>query len=60
MKINDFVLVMDKESELYRRRCRITGCQQSDTGTTLYTVYSEGLDESETLPETVLELSEFQ
>lgn len=60
MKIDDFVLVTDKNSELYRRRCKITACEKASDGTELYTVYSEGLDESETVTADVLTLSEYQ
>lgn len=45
MKINEYVLVTKKDSDLYRRRCRIT--QISDDGK--YLVYSEGLEQEEWL-----------
>lgn len=55
MKINEYVLVIKKDSDLYRRRCRIT--QISEDGK--YLVYSEGLEQDEVLPESDLEPSKF-
>ena len=43
MRVGEYVLVTKKDSDLYRRRCRIT--QISDDGK--YLVYSEGLEQEE-------------
>lgn len=45
MKIDDYVLVTKKDSELYRRRCRIIEITEDGK----YKVYSEGLDETDDL-----------
>ncbi|MDY5045503.1 hypothetical protein [Phascolarctobacterium sp.] len=55
MKIDDYVLVTKKDSELYRRRCQII--KVTDDGK--YKVYSEGLEQDEVLPESDLEPSKF-
>lgn len=58
MNIGNFVLVTNKDRNLYRRRCRITDIiKEGDT--TKYLVYSEGLDETELLPVEDLEVSQF-
>jgi len=44
MKLNDFVLVTNESSELYRRRCQIVNIEGNKI-----TVYSEGLEEQEVL-----------
>ena len=53
MKINYYILVIKKDSDLYRRRCRIT--QISEDGK--YLVYSEGLEQEEWLEATDVEKS---
>jgi len=59
MKVGSFVLVMKKSSELYRRRCEILEIITLEDGTLAYTVYSEGLEQKETLPATEVEPSKF-
>jgi len=46
MKLNSYVVVINEGSELYRRRCQIVDIKDN-----LYTVYSEGLEQHETLTE---------
>ena len=55
MKINDYVIVINKDSELYRRRCQIT----SITPDGKYVVYSEGLEEEEKISLQDLKPSKF-
>lgn len=55
MKIDDYVLVTKKDSDLYRRRCRIIEITEDGK----YKVYSLGLDQDEVLPESDLEPSKF-
>ena len=57
-RLNEYVLVNDYQSELYRRRCKITACQETAAGYT-YTVYSEGLDESGEFPADQLQPSTY-
>lgn len=54
MKLNDFVVVTNESSELYRRRCQILAI---DNGK--YTVYSEGLEEQDILFECDLKESKY-
>lgn len=44
MKLNDYVVVTKKDSDLYRRRCQIIAVEGDK-----YTVYSEGLEEQDIL-----------
>ena len=55
MKIDDYVLITKKDSELYRRRCQIIEITEDGK----YKVYSEGLDQDELLPGSDLEPSKF-
>ena len=55
MKIDDYVLITKKDSELYRRRCQIIEVTEDGK----YKVYSEGLDQDELLPGSDLEPSKF-
>lgn len=59
-KLNTYVLVTDQSSELFRRRCKIQAIQEGTNSTLKYTVYSEGLELAETLPEEALQLSPYQ
>lgn len=55
MKVNDFVVVTKKDSDLYRRRCQII--EITDDGK--YKVYSEGLEQEEILQATDIEKSKW-
>lgn len=46
MNIGSFILVINKNKKLYRRRCRIIDVIE-EGNITKYLVYSEGLDEDE-------------
>lgn len=56
--INNYVYVTNPNKNLYRRRCRITQIIE-DSGTTLYLVYSEGLDEDELMTVEDMEPSKY-
>ena len=43
MNIGDFVIVINKEKNLYRRRCKVVSIDECSNGTR-YLVYSEGLE----------------
>lgn len=58
MDIGDFVIVINKDRNLYRRRCKILQCI-IDGSDTKYLVYSEGLEEEELLLEHEIEKSVF-
>ena len=55
MQIGDFVLVTKHDSELYRRRCKIIEV----TAAGQYVVYSEGLEQQDTVNDTDIEKSKF-
>lgn len=53
MRVGEYVLVTKKDSDLYRRRCRIIEITNGDS----YKVYSEGLEQDEILPASDLQPS---
>lgn len=58
MNIGDFVIVINKEKNLYRRRCKVVSIDECSNGTR-YLVYSEGLEEEELLEKTDFKVSKF-
>ena len=58
MKIGSYVLVTNKECNLYRRRSKIVR-SFVDEGVNYLELYSEGLEESEIVPATDCEAAKF-
>lgn len=58
MNVGDFVIVINKEKNLYRRRCKIISIDEWSDGTR-YLVYSEGLEEEELLAKSDFKESDF-
>lgn len=58
MEIGSYVVVTNKDCNLYRRRCRVVGVLVKD-GAELIELYSEGLEEKEIIKVTDCELSKF-
>lgn len=54
MKLNDYVVVIKKDSDLYRRRCQIIAVDGDK-----YTVYSEGLEEQDIIEAGLLQPSKW-
>lgn len=59
MNIGSFILVINKNKNLYRRRCRVIDIIE-EGNITKYLVYSEGLDEEELMAAEDIEVSQFQ
>lgn len=58
MNIGSFVLVTNKNKNLYRRRCRIVDIIE-EGNIKKYMVYSEGLDEEELMLAVDIEVSQY-
>lgn len=58
MEIGSYVLVTNKDCNLYRRRSKVVR-KFVDNGTTYFELYSEGLEESEIVPATDCEAAKF-
>ena len=58
MKINDYVLVTNSVSALYKRRCKVVRVVNGD-GVEKLVVYSKGLEEQDSLLFADCELSKF-
>lgn len=56
--IGNYVYVTNAEKNLYRRRCRITKILEEGE-TTMYLVYSEGLEEDELMQAEDMEISKY-
>ena len=58
MNVGDFVIVINKEKNLYRRRCKVVSIDECSNGTRCL-VYSEGLEEEELLVKSDFKESDF-
>lgn len=58
LNIGNYVYVTNAEKNLYRRRCRITKIIEEGE-TTMYLVYSEGLEEDEIMSREDMEPSKY-